>query len=80
MPAPSGTREQHATLDAIQLMLRDLHTRHDDIRHRAAFRGCTGELLDVQQELVDYLLAKKSELMGQSRRDGQSHPSYTAYL
>jgi hypothetical protein len=36
-------------LDAIQLMLRDLHTRHDEIRHRAAFRGCTKELLEVQQ-------------------------------
>ncbi|MEX1316066.1 MAG: hypothetical protein AB1Z22_02930 [Synechococcaceae cyanobacterium] len=80
MSAPSGTSDQRATLDAIQLMLRDLHTRHDDIRHRAAFRGCTRELLDVQQELVDYLLAKKSELMGQNCPDGQSHPSYTAYL
>jgi hypothetical protein len=47
-------------------MLRDLHTRHDEIRHRAAFRGCTKELLAVQQELVDYLLAKKSRLMGQT--------------
>ena len=80
MSSPSATRDQQATLDAIQLMLRDLHTRHDDIRHRAAFRGCTRELLDVQQELVDYLLAKKSALMGQNCRDGQSHPSYTAYL
>ncbi len=80
MPAPSGSHEQLATLDAIQLMLRDLHTRHDDIRHRAAFRGCTSELLDVQQELVDYLLAKKGELMGQNCRDGQSLPSYSAYL
>lgn len=59
---PSGNTS--ATLDAIQLMLRDLHTRHDEIRHRAAFRGCTKELLAVQQELVDYLLAKKSQLMG----------------
>jgi hypothetical protein len=80
MPSPPGSPEQRATLDAIQLMLRDLHTRHDDIRHRAAFRGCTRELLDVQQELVDYLLAKKSELMGQNSPDGQSQPSYTAYL
>ena len=34
-----------AELDAIELMLRDLNTRHDEIRHRAAFRGCTRELL-----------------------------------
>jgi hypothetical protein len=72
---------QHlATLDAIQLMLRDLHTRHDEIRHRAAFRGCTKELLEVQQELVDYLLAKKTTLMGQHNPTGQTHPSYNAFL
>jgi len=45
-------------------MLRDLNTRHDEIRHRAAFRGCTRELLTLQQELVDYLLAKKHQLLG----------------
>ena len=64
MDSPQSTRSTSATLDAIQLMLRDLHTRHDDIRHRAAFRGCTKELLAVQQELVDYLLTKKSQLTG----------------
>jgi len=51
-------------LDAINLMLRDLRTRHDDIRHRAAFRGCTTELLTLQQELMDYLLQKKDTLLG----------------
>lgn len=65
-----------ATLDAIQLMLRDLHTRHDEIRHRAAFRGCTRELLDVQQELVDYLLAKKSALVGQNGGGSGSYHSF----
>ena len=64
MDSPQATRSTSATLDAIQLMLRDLHTRHDDIRHRAAFRGCTTELLAVQQELVNYLLTKKSQLTG----------------
>ncbi|MCP9848582.1 hypothetical protein [Cyanobium sp. Morenito 9A2] len=49
-------------LDAIDLMLRDLKTRHDDIRHRAAFRGCTHELLVLQEELVEYLLSKKIAL------------------
>jgi hypothetical protein len=72
--------QQLAILDAIQLMLRDLHTRHDEIRHRAAFRGCTRELLEVQQELVDYLLAKKTELMGQQNPDGHGNPSYQAFL
>ena len=51
-------------------MLRDLNTRHDEIRHRAAFRGCTGELLVLQKELVDYLLSKKQELLsGPPRQD-----------
>ena len=45
-------------------MLRDLNTRHDEIRHRAAFRGCTHELLTLQQELVDYLMAKKYQMLG----------------
>jgi hypothetical protein len=62
-PAPSP-RIQPPELDAINLMLRDLNTRHDEIRHRAAFRGCTGELLILQKELVNYLLNKKQELMG----------------
>ena len=64
MDSQSAARVHSATLDAIQLMLRDLHTRHDEIRHRAAFRGCTKELLEVQQELVDYLLSKKHKLLG----------------
>lgn len=53
-----------AELDAIDLMLRDLNTRHDEIRHRAAFRGCTRELLTLQQELVTYLMTKRGELNG----------------
>jgi len=53
-----------AELDAIDLMLRDLNTRHDEIRHRAAFRGCTRELLTLQQELVRYLMAKRDDLNG----------------
>lgn len=63
MDPASSPRSQSPELDAINLMLRDLNTRHDEIRHRAAFRGCTGELLVLQKELVDYLLSKKQELM-----------------
>ena len=51
-----------AELDAIELMLRDLHTRHDEIRNRAAFRGCTREVLALQQELVRYLMSKREGL------------------
>jgi hypothetical protein len=64
MPSAPSPRTNTPRLDAIDLMLRDLHTRHDEIRHRAAFRGCTRELLTLQQELVDYLLAKKHQLLG----------------
>lgn len=67
-PVPSS-RSHSPSLDAINLMLRDLHTRHDEIRHRAAFRGCTSELLSLQQELVDYLLTKKRQLMGVAPSD-----------
>lgn len=62
-PVPAS-RAPSPRLDAINLMLRDLHTRHDEIRHRAAFRGCTRELLILQQELVEYLLQKKHTLQG----------------
>ena len=53
-----------AELDAIELMLRDLNTSHEEIRHRAAFRGCTRELVTLQQELVQYLMAKKAQISG----------------
>jgi hypothetical protein len=77
----SAARVHSATLDAIQLMLRDLHTRHDEIRHRAAFRGCTKELLEVQQELVDYLLNKKSELLGITpEQDTPTVRNYNSFL
>ena len=79
MEPQSATRVDSATLDAIQLMLRDLHTRHEEIRHKAAFRGCTNELLSLQQELVDYLLRKKSELMGQQQH-GNPAPNYNSFI
>lgn len=80
-PAPSQ-RGPSPRLDAIELMLRDLHTRHDEIRHRAAFRGCTSELLTLQQELVDYLLSKKSQLTGipqeaESQGNPRNYNSFT---
>ncbi|KAF0654583.1 hypothetical protein L107_02714 [Cyanobium sp. Copco_Reservoir_LC18] len=76
----SSSREVTPRLDAINLMLRDLHTRHDEIRHRAAFRGCTSELLTLQQELVDYLLSKKHSLQGAetaSPEEGLNYNSFT---
>jgi hypothetical protein len=76
----TASRIHGPTLDAIQLMLRDLHTRHDEIRHRAAFRGCTRELLSVQQELVDYLLAKRSALMGVPADTASNGRDYNSFV
>lgn len=78
-PVPAS-RIHSPHLDAINLMLRDLHTRHDEIRHRAAFRGCTSELLSLQQELVNYLLSKKQSLQGGERSgsgEGRNYNSFT---
>ena len=79
MDSAPSTRSQSPQLDAINLMLRDLHTRHDEIRHRAAFRGCTSELLTVQQELVDYLLAKKHKLLGLDAAAPESDRNYNSF-
>ncbi|MCX5947541.1 MAG: hypothetical protein NTY67_04935 [Cyanobacteria bacterium] len=76
VPPSRGTTPR---LDAINLMLRDLHTRHDEIRHRAAFRGCTLELLTLQQELVDYLLNKKHGLLGVIPPDSAQNPNYNSF-
>jgi len=73
-PAPPP-RNATPRLDAINLMLRDLNTRHDEIRHRAAFRGCTRELLTLQQELVDYLITKKHSLLGVRPKESSCSPA-----
>jgi hypothetical protein len=78
-PVPPS-RGSTPRLDAINLMLRDLNTRHDEIRHRAAFRDCTSELLTLQQELVDYLLDKKHGLLGVKRTtDSNQNPNYNSF-
>ena len=77
-PVPSS-RSHSPRLYAINLMLRDLHTRHDEIRHRAAFRGCTNELLTLQQELVDYLLSMKQDLQGVEPSSTDSQRNYNSF-
>jgi hypothetical protein len=77
-PVPSS-RIHSARLDAINLMLRDLHTRHEDIRHRAAFRGCTSELLTLQQEMVDYLLSKRNHILGTEPAEGRDGLNYNSF-
>jgi hypothetical protein len=75
----ASSRQVTPRLDAINLMLRDLHTRHDEIRHRAAFRGCTSELLTVQQELVDYLLSMKNSLQGADTPNPEEGLNYNSF-
>ncbi len=47
-------------IDALQLMLTDLRTRNEPIRHKAAFRGCQPEFQALVTKLIEQL---ESELM-----------------
>lgn len=61
-------------------MLRDLHTRHEEIRHRASFRGCTRELMTVQQELVNHLLAKRNRILSISDDSHSGGKNYNSIV
>ena len=41
-----------AKIDALQLMLTDLRTRNEPIRHKAAFRGCQPEFQSLVTKLI----------------------------
>jgi len=47
-------------IDALQLMLTDLRTRNEAIRHKAAFRGCQPEFQTLVTRLIQQL---ENELM-----------------
>ena len=47
-------------IDALQLMLTDLRTRNEEIRHKAAFRGCQPEFQELVTRLIQQL---ENELM-----------------
>ena len=42
-------------IEAFQLMLTDLRTRNESIRHKAAFRGCQPEFQSLVTELIEQL-------------------------
>tara|TARA_Y100001968_G_scaffold327647_1_gene373113 strand:- start:1643 stop:1825 length:183 start_codon:yes stop_codon:yes gene_type:complete len=44
-----------AKIDALQLMLTDLRTRNESVRHKAAFRGCQPEFQALVTELIEKL-------------------------
>ena len=42
-------------IDALQLMLTDLRTRNEPIRHKAAFKGCQPEFQSLVSRLITQL-------------------------
>ena len=42
-------------IDALQLMLTDLRTRNEPIRHKAAFKGCQPEFQNLVSRLINQL-------------------------
>ncbi len=55
-------------VDALQLMLADLRTRNEPIRHKAAFKGCQPEfqslvsrlIKQLEEELISEKLSKRN--------------------
>ena len=45
----------NAKIDALQLMLTDLRTRNEPIRHKAAFKGCQPEFQALVTKLIEQL-------------------------
>ena len=41
--------------DALKLMLTDLRTRNESIRHKAAFKGCQPEFQSLVSRLINQL-------------------------
>ena len=56
--------DTNAKIDAIELMLTDLRTRNEPIRHKAAFRGCQPEFQNLVTELIQQL---ESELLEEKK-------------
>ncbi len=60
----------NAKIDALQLMLTDLRTRNEPIRHKAAFRGCQPEFQTLVTKLIEQLeteLSKEKQLLRQNQ-------------
>ena len=55
----------NAKIDALELMLTDLRTRNEPIRHKAAFRGCQPEFQALVSRLIEQL---ESELLDEKHR------------
>ena len=53
--------ETNAKIDSLQLMLTDLRTRNESIRHKAAFKGCQPEFQELVSKLIKQLEDQLSE-------------------
>jgi len=51
----------NAKIDALQLMLTDLRTRNESIRHKADIRGCQPEFQTLVTTLIDQLETQLNE-------------------
>ena len=63
--------ETNAKIDSLQLMLTDLRTRNESIRHKAAFKGCQPEFQELVSKLIKQLeneLNKEKTIL-RNRRD-----------
>ena len=47
--------ETNPKIDSLQLMLTDLRTRNESIRHEAAFKGCQPEFQELVSKLIKQL-------------------------
>ncbi len=59
----------NASIDALELMLTDLRTRNEPIRHKAAFRGCQPEFQALVSRLIEQLETELIEAKQRDRRD-----------
>jgi hypothetical protein len=65
----------NAKIDALELMLTDLRTRNEPIRHKAAFRGCQPEFQALVSRLIEQL---ESELLDEKHRFREASRSVTS--
>jgi len=56
-------------IDALELMLTDLRTRNEPIRHKAAFRGCQPEFQRLVTNLIEQLETELIEAKKNLRKD-----------
>ena len=56
----------NSKIDALQLMLTDLRTRNEPIRHKAAFKGCQPEFQNLVSRLIKQL---EQELESEKKLD-----------